>query len=107
MIPFPLKVGDLVPRYRARLKNARGQSINLTLATAVTFKMRAQGGVANKVDAAAVVIDAAGGIVEYAWQGSDTDTAGDFDTHFVITWADGPQTIPPSGFGLVRISPTF
>jgi len=105
--PFPLKVGDLLPRYRARLRNAAGAPLNLTTATAVTFKMRPKDSPTTKVSAPATFIDRAGGVVEYAFAGTDTDTAGDFDVLFLITWPDGPQTIPPSGFGLVRIEPTF
>ena len=107
MTPFPLKVGDLLPRYRAELTNAAGQPLDLTTATAVTFKMRAKGGTTAKVNAAAVFIDRPAGVVEYAFTGTDTDTAGDFDTLFLITWPDGPQTIPPSGFGFIKIEASF
>jgi len=107
MTPFPLKVGDLLPRYRAELTNAAGLPLNLTTAVSVAFKMRAQGGVAAKISAAAAFVDRPAGVVEYAFAGADTDTAGDFDTLFLITWPDGPQTIPSSGFGLVRIEASF
>lgn len=107
MTPFPLKVGDLLPRYRAELTDAAGRPLDLTTAISVTFKMRPVGSSSTKISAPAVFIDRASGVVEYAWAGTDTDTAGDFDTLFLIVWPDGPQTIPPSGFGLVRIEATF
>jgi hypothetical protein len=105
---FPLKVGDLLPLYRARLKDAAGAPLDLTSAVSVTFRMRAVGASTVKVNAAGAIVDAANGIVEYAWTGTDTDTAGHFDTLFLITWpGTKPQTVPPSGFGLVKIEASF
>jgi hypothetical protein len=106
MIPFPLKVGDLLPRYRARLKNARNLPLDLTSAISVRFKMRLAGGLV-KVDAPAAFVDRPTGEVEYLWTGTDTNTAGDFETLFEIVWPGGKQTIPASGFGRVKIEATF
>jgi hypothetical protein len=54
--------------------------------------------------AAAAVIDASGGIVEYSWDGDDTDTIGAYDTEWQVTFAGAlPLTAPGCDFDEVLV----
>lgn len=103
--PFTIKQGDRRPFLRVQLIYSDRTLANLTGASSVTFKMRPAAGGALKINAVGVVIDTARGIVEYQWDADDTDTLGDFDTEWMVTWADGrEQTFPSEGFGFVRVT---
>jgi hypothetical protein len=99
---FPIKQGDLLPKLRVQLKQD-GLPIDLTLASAVTLRLRkAKTTGTLKVNAAMVVVDAVNGIVEYTWQGTDTDTVATYDAEVSITYVNGPRTVPSNGyFGVV------
>jgi hypothetical protein len=59
---------------------------------------------APKVDAAAVILDANAGLVEYRWTGSDTDTIGSFLGEFEAVLPGAlPQTHPNDGFLLIEV----
>lgn len=103
MTTFYLKKGDRLPKLRSTLVDGDGVAINLTGAT-VAFRMRPRTGGALKVNAAAAIVTAASGIVEYSWAAADVDTAGDFDGEFAVTLAGLVQTVPASGFVLITIA---
>ena len=63
---FQIKTGDTSPSLLSSLEDGAGAAIDITGAT-VRFHMTAIGGTAAKVDAAAVIVDAAGGVVRYDW----------------------------------------
>lgn len=103
---FNIKQGDLLPAIRATCLQADGTPLNLTGATGVTFRMWRRGAAVLKVaNATATVVDATGGVVEYPWAGTDTDTIGLFNAEFVATFA-GPkkQSVPTEGFMLVSVN---
>lgn len=102
---FSVKKGDLLPKLRATLRDGRGSPLDLTTATGVAFRMRATAGGSLKIDlaACAVIAPATAGVVEYTWAGTDTDTVGDFDGEFIVTWPGGPQTVPASGYVTVSV----
>jgi hypothetical protein len=100
---FEIKKGDRRPRYRVQL-TANGTPVDLTGATGVRFLMKAGTTGTAKVDAAASVVDAATGIVEYAWALADTDTAGPFNVEFEVNWSGEKQTFPSSGYFTITIN---
>lgn len=104
MSTFTIKKGDRLPKLRATLVDGNSAVINLT-GGSVQFRMRARAGGALKVNAAATVVDAVNGVVEYAWQAIDVDTAGTFDAEFAVTLSGLVQTVPSSGYVLVIIEP--
>lgn len=91
---FYIKQNDTSPALRRTLSTSDG-AINLTGAV-VRFHMTKRPGVDPlKVDAVATIVSAAEGVVEYPWSVGDTDTAGNFEAEFEITFADGSvETVP-------------
>lgn len=104
---FAIKQNDLVPAVTATLMQAVGTAaaapIDLTTATGVKFGMRNRATGVIKVDAVATIVSPAAGTVKYQWAGSDTDTVGEYDNEWQITWPAGKQTVPGSGFDKVVI----
>jgi hypothetical protein len=89
MADFSLQKDDRLPAFRTTL-TVNGQPLDLTLATGLTFIMRLATGGTPKVSAAATIITAAAGVVEYAWAAGDTDTVGSYQAQWKITWP-GPK----------------
>ena len=82
--------------------------VDLTGATAVVFNMRLRNTVAPKIDrkAASIVSAASPATLRYDWadDGSDTDTSGDYEAEFEVTRADGSTaTFPTYGYIDVQI----
>jgi hypothetical protein len=95
MSTFYIKTGDLLPVIRAQLTGSGGKPQKLTGA-AVEFHMRDALGVL-KVNANATVESAARGVVSYAWQAADTDTAGTYIAEFEVSVAGKAMTFPNDG----------
>lgn len=94
MSDFTIKQSDTLPVLSATLKDAAGAAIDLTGAT-VTFRMRRRGRTGPlKIDAAATVVSALAGTVQYAWASGDTDTPGSYDAEFRLTLPAGQETVP-------------
>lgn len=109
MSDFSIKVGDLRPTLQAVLKLSDGTIVDLTGAT-VTFSMRVKGSTGTpKVNKqAAVILAEDEGLVEYRWQGTDTDTAGSFRGEFeVILPGILPQTHPNDGNLRIEVFPAI
>lgn len=101
---FYIKQNDTSPSLRAALENGSGDAIDLIDAS-VQFHMRSFGSSGNVVDAAATVIDAATGIVQYNWIADDTDTIGSYEAEFEVTYPDGTiETFPNDGYIRVEIT---
>lgn len=67
--------------------------------------MRQAGATAPTINAAATIDDAATGLVSYAWTAGDTDSAGNFQIEWVITYPSGhKRTAPSFGYDNVVIS---
>lgn len=93
---FYIKRGDQLPSVEATLREPAapgqiGAEIDLTGATGVKFLC------SNGVDAAAVIVSAAGGQVRYDWGTDETEEAGTFNGEFEITWGDGRKQTVPNG----------
>lgn len=107
MADFYVKQHDTAPPIQVPLPDVTQVSgaLNLTGCT-VAFIMRAVQGTVPKVNSAAIVINAVGGIVQYQWVSPDTDTAGDYQAEFQVTFANGTkQTFPDPNYLLITITP--
>lgn len=107
---FIIKRHDLRPRYRVQLTQSDPSDptvqvpVDLTGATSAKFLMKGAAAGAAKVDAAATFVDRPSGIVEYAWTGTDTDTAGDYNVEIEVLWGTEPQTFPSQGYFTCKIN---
>lgn len=88
-----LKKGDRLPILTATLKGSDGSALDLTGAT-VKFQMRLRDSDTLKVNAACTVTDAEGGVVEYAWGTTDTNTSGKYLCEFEVTINGKVMTVP-------------
>lgn len=98
---FNIKRGDTSPA----LVYALTPTPNLTGAT-VVFTMKARGGAVKVNRAAATAVGPeTDGVVSYAWDPADTDTAGTFDAEFEVTFADlSIETYPNASNITVKIT---
>lgn len=104
MADFYLKAADTKPDLTATLLDAAGVAVNLTGAT-VEFAMKKNGGSSTKVSAAATLVTPSAGTVKYVWQSADTDTPGDYNAEFEVTFGDGTVlTFPNSGYFTINIA---
>lgn len=92
---FHLKSGDLVPVYALQLADAGGSAIDITSATEVRIRWTTPSGAAVTKDLA--IANATEGRVQYQWEAGDTDEVGRYTAEVLITWPDGPQTLPSQG----------
>lgn len=103
MPDFVLKAHDRLPSIQAVLSTAGGV-VDLTAATGVTFIMKATQGNTVKVNAAATVVSATGGVCRYDWLAADSDTPGEYIAEWQVTWAGGKrQTFPTLSYHTVSI----
>ena len=101
---FYIKQNDTSPALQATLKDGSGVVIDLS-GTSVRFHMRKVGDNNVKVDDAAVISDADGGVVYYSWSSSDTDTIGSFEAEFEVTYSGGEiESFPNNQFINVEIT---
>ena len=105
MPDFSIKVDNLLPTLKGTLVDENGVKIDLTNATAVKLLMINPGDTgAPKVDSAAgFLAPKTDGRVEYIWQGTDTDTEGDFDGEFEVTFPGGPTSFPNHRYMEIKI----
>lgn len=103
---FAMKANDRLPSVEVDLGYEGGFLVDLTMATAIHFIMRlrdAPSG-APKVNAPAVVVDAAQGAVRYDWAAGDTDTPGVYLAEWQVTYADGrKQTFPTLTYHVITV----
>jgi hypothetical protein len=90
-----------------RLKNGRGEVIDLSSVTDVQFHMRDENYntiVSDNLAGNVGIIDEATGEVGYEWQSSDTDTIGTYFAEFTVEFSDGTvRTIPARGSYVIQI----
>lgn len=106
-IDFYIKRNDTRPAIRATLSAA-----SIDVFTSVKFFMYDSTGTAKVAGVTATIItqpsSSSGGVVQYQWNGAagDTDTAGEYDAEFQVTFDDGrKETYPNNGFIKVHIGP--
>lgn len=95
---FTIKAFDRLPSIQATL------SADLTTATSVDFIMRPASGGTVKVNDAAVVVDAAAGVVRYDWLLEDTDTPGSYQAEWEVHWPSSKtQTFPTTSYHTIDV----
>ena len=108
MANFYLRQGDILPPIVATLLDDVGSPVDLTMATAVTFKMRRLDETALTVDAYGEITDAEAGIVSYAWQAGDTDEpAPEYLADWLVTFPSGVQSFPNPDVITIDITPSL
>ena len=106
---FTMKRNDTRPKYKGQLMQtdplapATKIPVDLSTATGVKLIMRTGAGGEAKVNAAAVITDPTNGRVEYTWVVGDTDTAGDFNAEWEVSWGGDKQTFPSVGYLVIII----
>lgn len=101
---FALNMNDTSPVLRVTATDGADVVVDLTGATAV-FKMWDIYTKTVKVaETAAVVEDAAAGVLRYDWKAADVDTAGLYAGRFIVTYPDAKKEgFPNRGNILVEI----
>lgn len=101
MATFYIKKNDTAPNISTQFIDAdTGLPVDLTSATGVTFRMVLTGNEGldtPKVNTAGTIDDAVNGIVSYAWQAGDTDTAGVYSAEWRVAYTGGGQGTYPRG----------
>lgn len=98
MSDLTIRQGDTLPVLTQQILDPFGGVFDLTGCT-VRFVMRATNGSTPTVSAAATVLTAKSGTVQYAWSASDTVATGIFAGTFQVTTADsGTYTYPNDGY---------
>jgi len=97
---FYIKQNDTASFLTRDLKDAFGAPVNVTGAS-VVFSMRVKPAGTMKITReTGVIVNAGIGRVRYEWasDGSDTDTADEYEGEFQVTYANGKiQTFPNDG----------
>ena len=104
---FTIKRGDTRPVLSVTATDSGGGAVDLTGAT-IRFIMRRWGdsSALPKVDASVNNTAPTTGLMEYAWQAADTDTAGAYEGEFQVTFAGGEtMTVPTDGFIQIVVAP--
>ncbi len=105
--PYLVKRGDLRPSIRMTLTGRDGEPLALPDGSTVRFRMRTvertTPAASPKVDALAVIEDAATATVRYDWAGTDTDTNGSFYGEFRRVLASGQETVPADSYLEIRV----
>ena len=102
---FYIKQNDTRPELDVFLRDDKDRTINVTGAT-VKFNMRNASDNIVKVNAGSVTpVSSTSGRVKYSFNSADTDTAGNFDGEFQVTFVGGQvETFPNDGYIKVIIT---
>ncbi len=104
-LTFLIKRGDTLPYLRRQFVDTSGNAVTIADTDTVMFTMRASTDVAMagpaKTHAAAVIIDASQGIVEYRWATADTNTSTYTETSTLGRFTDTPYA---AEFELTRLA---
>ena len=103
MTVYQMKRNDTRPRPDALLRCSDGSIPDLTSAS-VLFIATYQGSTVVKINAAATILDVPTASVEYPITADDSDTAGNFNVEWEVTFADASvMTFPTTGYDLLVI----
>lgn len=99
---FEIRRGDRLPSYQVDALDKDGNAIDLSTASSAVFTMRDRGTDVLKVDRQDASVGVGGdgttqNRMTYAWGASDTDTPGEYEVEFELTYAGGlKRTFPAS-----------
>jgi len=94
MATFVIKQNDTSPSIEATLTDINGSAVNIA-SSSVRFHMKNMSNNTLIVDQAATIVNAASGIVRYAWQSADTQKPGLYNCEFEVTYSDNSiETFP-------------
>ena len=102
---FYIKQNDTRPELDVFLRDDKDRSINVTGAT-VKFNMRNSADNTVKIDTGSVTtVSSTAGRVKYSFTAANTDTAGNFEGEFQVTFVGGQvETFPNDGYIKVIIT---
>tara|TARA_Y100000310_G_C20686505_1_gene819364 strand:+ start:890 stop:1225 length:336 start_codon:yes stop_codon:yes gene_type:complete len=102
---FFIKQNDTTPALEVFLQDSRGRPVNLTGAT-VGFHMRLESDQTVKITSGSVTVESATkGHVSFAFSATNTDTAGNYEGEFQVTFAGGAvETFPNDDYIKVIIT---
>ena len=102
---FYIKQNDTRPELDVFLRDDKDRTINVTGAT-VKFNMRNASDNTVKVNLGSVTtVSRTAGRVKYSFSSADTDTSGNFDGEFQVTFVGGQvETFPNDGYIKVIIT---
>lgn len=107
MADYTVKQNDTLAAIQATLTGADGVVVDLTNASSVRFHLSSPGG-ALKFSGVCTIVNALLGIVRYAWQASDTDTAGTFYADFRVVFLNGSVlSFPNDSYLTVAVEPSL
>lgn len=100
MTDFYMKQHDTAPAIQFAFTDLSGVVPPGSLSGAtVKFFMKLPGAMTCKVNSAATIVNPASFLFGYAWVTGDTDTAGEYNGEFEVTYADGTkQSFPDPGY---------
>lgn len=105
MANFSLKRNDTSPAIQSTLLDSNGSPVNLTEAS-VKFIMIDRKGIVkvNTSDNVSIVGDPKLGVVKYEWIAEDTDTKGDYQAEWEVTFSDTTiQSFPNADYIIIQI----
>lgn len=95
---FYIKENDTSPAIQITCQDYNDAAVDVTGAS-VRFIMKNLSTGNIVADGAGTIVDGVNGIVKYSWVAGDTNTPGDHDAEFEITYADTKvETFPNSGY---------
>jgi len=102
---FYIKQNDTRPELDVFLRDDKDRTINVTGAT-VKFNMRNASDNSVKINLGSVTtVSSTAGRVKYSFSSADTDTSGNFDGEFQVTFVGGQvETFPNDGYIKVIIT---
>lgn len=104
MADFHVRTGNRLPAIEATLYRDR-KVADLTGASTVHLIYRPAAGGAIITKTAAFVEALTGGKVKYAWAANDTDTVGEYEAYWRVTYATGEQeSFPNNGFFTMKFT---
>lgn len=101
---FFIKQSDTAPPIVVVLNDASEDAVDLSTSSSIMFIMSNKLTGEVVVEAAADLLDADSGQVQYQWQTGDTDAAGVYKAEFEVTWDDGTiETFPNSKYISIKV----
>jgi hypothetical protein len=102
---FYIKQNDTRPELDVFLRDDKDRSINIT-GSIIKFNLRNTSDNTTKINAGSVTtVSSTAGRVKYSFTTSDTDTSGNFDGEFQVTFVGGQvETFPNDGYIKVIIT---